>query len=146
MQLMIHEILEQVTTTKDRGQKIRILRSNVTPALKYILKYALDPRIKFYTDSPPVHKKDVGSPEGLSYSTLFNEHRRLYVFLEQEQERRLTGGKQTSIPRKNQLLIEMLETIHPGEAELLCSMIDGTFAKKTGITKKLIEEALPGLL
>ena len=47
-------------------------------------------------------------------------------------------------PKRERLFIELLESIHPKDADLVVSMI----AKKSikGINRKLIDEAFPGLL
>jgi hypothetical protein len=143
--LMIHEIFDMVKNEPNRINKIQILRTHNTPALREVLKFGLHPGYKMYTNIVPKYKAD-HAPEGLSFSSLFNEYKRLYIFLDPVLERIYTKGKTTKLPRKNQILIEMMESINPGESKILESMITCTFEKQTGISKTLVEEAFPGLL
>jgi len=143
--LMIHEIFNMVKTEPDKQKKIQILRDHNSPALREVLKFGLHPGYKMYTNVMPKYKAD-HAPEGLSFSSLFNEYKRLYIFLDPVLERIYTKGKVTKIPRKNQLFIEMLESINPGESKILESMITCTFETYTGISKTLVEEAFPKLI
>lgn len=144
-QLTISEVLNKVASANNRGIKIKILRENITPALRTILKYVFHPAYKFYTNKAPKYTPD-HAPTGLSFSNLFSEHRKFYIYAHQSVERQITKGTVTSIPRKEQLLIQMLESIHPNESVVVEHMINGTFTKFTTIDKKLVDEALPGLL
>ena len=47
MKLSISEILELVSRAKDRTERIELLRKHDNGALRTVLKYALDPAIKF---------------------------------------------------------------------------------------------------
>jgi hypothetical protein len=143
MQKMIHEILDDVSKAADKQSKIQILRQYNTQALREVLRYGVMPQLKFFTDKSPKYRIDE-APEGMSFNTLFNECRRFYILTRPETEFALSG-KITTETRKNQILIQILENIHPREAELLCTIIEGTFAKKYGLNKKLIEEAIPNI-
>ena len=140
---MIHEILDSISKQTDKNQKINIIRQNNTPALREIFKYAFTPQLKFFTDGVPNYKKD-NPPEGMSFNSLYNEYRRFYILTDPIIEQQICG-KTTTPKRKNEILIQILENIHPNEADVLASMVRGDFAKKYNITKKLIEEALPNL-
>lgn len=141
---MISEILELVNKASTKEEKVQVLKKYDTPALRHVLKYALHDKITFYREDLPPYKKD-DSPEELSFSSLYNEYKKLYIFLNEVLERQTTQ-KVTSFNRKNQILISMLESIHRKDSDLLSSMIDGTFKQKYKINAKLAEEAFPGLL
>lgn len=141
---MIHEIFQAVAAAPDRAAKIAILRENVSPCLVEILKYAYHPNCKFYTNVVPPFKND-DSPEGLSFSSLYNEYRKFYIYLDQDTEQKVHNTR-TDIKRKEIVLIQALESVHPQEALILASLINGSFPKTTGTNKKLVEEAFPGLL
>jgi len=142
---MIHEVLNMVAAQTDRNAKIQVLRQNSTPALREILKYAFVPQLKFVTTSVPAYKSDAKEPEGMSFNSLFNEYRRFYILTDPIIEFQMTG-KRTSVARKQQILAQILENIHPKESEIIVSMIRGEFSKRYGINKKLVEEAFPQLL
>lgn len=141
---MIHEVLDAVKNTTEKNEKINILRSNNTQALREVLRYCFLSHLKFFTNQIPKYKID-NAPEGLSFNSLFNESRRFYILTEESVEFAISGKKTNPI-RKNQILIQILENIHPKEAEVLSHMIVGDFSKHYGITKKLVEEALPNIL
>lgn len=141
---MISEVLERVNTVKTKEEKIHILRSSDTPALRQVLYYAVNPDIVFYRNTLPEYKKD-DSPEELSFSSLYSEYRRLYIFLNEVLEFNMTG-KKTRFEKKNEILISMLESIHKKDSDLLASMIDGTFKQKYKINLKIVQEAFPNLI
>lgn len=141
---MIYEILEIVSKEKEKDKKIQLLRLYNCQALREVLRYSLIPQLKFFTNEVPKYKID-NVPEGMSFNSLFNESRRFYILTSPATELAMSG-KTTTINRKMQILQQILENIHPKEAEVLASMITGDFLKKYGITKKLVEEALPQIL
>ena len=141
---MIHEMMDEIGKAADKNQKIQLLRQYNCQTLREVLRYSLAPQLKFFTDKVPAYKADY-APEGMSFNSLFNESRRFYILTRPETEFAISG-KVTAENRKLQILTQILENIHPKEADLLATMIDGTFCKKYGITKKLVEEALPQVL
>lgn len=136
MKLSISEILQKVSRTQGRNAKIEMLRQNSSPTLNTILKCAFDPNIKFQlpeTD-PPYKPNDLPDCEGL----LYNEIRKMYLFIE--------GGKPELPQHKREyLFIQMLETVNEDDAKLLLNVKNKRTGYKT-ITKKLVEEAFPGLI
>jgi hypothetical protein len=132
MKLMISEILEQVSNAKSETDKINILRKNYSPALEDVLYWAYSPNIIFYTKSVPPYTPDQ-SPEGLSLTSLYNEHKRFYMFLK---------NSKIDSSRKNILLIQMLESLGVKEAKILEQIINKNIVV---ISKELAERAYPGL-
>jgi hypothetical protein len=47
--------------------------------------------------------------------------------------------------RKDVLLIQMLEGIHPDEALLVKELLGGTFAYGYGLNKQIVQEAFPDI-
>lgn len=141
---MIHEVLLEVKNTKEKNTKIEILRKNFTPGLREVIKYAYSPNLKFFTNQVPKYKAD-HAPEGMNFNSLFNECKRFYILTEMQVEQTLSG-KITNIKRKNEILIQILENIHPKEAEVLSHMITGDFADFYGISKTLIKETFPNII
>lgn len=131
---LIAEILEEVANAKTIEDKVKILKSNDTIALKEVLRFLYDSRIKVYTSTPPKYVPDF-SPVGLSFSSLHNEHKTLYIF---------EDSYAVKPERKDQLLIQKLESMHPLDSELLYSRFNNNVDKK--ISKKVINEAFPGLV
>jgi hypothetical protein len=87
---------------------------------------------------------DSKTPIGHSWNTLFNESKRFYIFTKPEIEFQLVQ-KTTTPKRKSEILVQMLENIHPDEAKIMECMITKDFTKRYNINKKLVEEAYPNM-
>lgn len=133
MKLLVSEVLSKVATAETEQKKINLLRENYSPALEDVLHWAYDPNIKFFTTTVPPYTPDQ-SPDGLAMTTLYSEHKRFYLFLEQS---RVDKG------RKNILLIQMLEALSGAEAKILEGVLNRNIPE---VSKELAERAYPGLL
>ena len=134
---LVSHIIRDIAKIKSRKEKIEALQSQRTnTAVMKMLEYAFSDKVKFELPegAPPYKKSEVLDNE----SGLYQELRRMYLFVE--------GGNPNLKPlRRETLFIQLLEGIHPDEAELVVAVKDKTLPFK-GITRKLIEEALPELL
>ncbi len=136
MTMTIPEVLESIKSkSKNRDDIVRHLRENSSLALKQILNYAFFDNAKWYRSDLPAYTPDP-SPEGLSMTNLFIECKRLYIFKESYNLPR---------ERKDILLIQVLEGVHPSEATLLRNLLDGSFGYAYGLDKKIVKEAFPDL-
>lgn len=134
--LTIPEVLKKIAKEANtREDKIRMLRENQSMALKQILRYAFFDNSKWYRNDLPPFTPD-SAPEGLTPASLFNEVRRFYIFKESY-----------NLPkeRKDVLMIQMLEGIHPEEAKLMKELIGGTFQYGYGLNKQIAQDAFPDL-
>lgn len=136
MKLGIAEILKKASEQPTRDEKIDMLRKHDTPALRTLVKYALDPSIKWDLPKgkPPFKPIPYLDQEGRLYS----EVRRLYLFVE-------GGNPNLSKVKREALFIQLLESITPADAELLCAVKDKKIPYK-GLTAKIFQEAFPGLI
>lgn len=133
----ISTILRETSEIKDRKERVRFLRSHhPNQLLKLLLKFVYDPSIKFALPpgEPPFKKSDALDQENM----LYNEMRRFYLFLE-------GGNPDLSDLRRETLFIQLLESIDPDDAKLMCAVKDKKMPYK-GITEKLVREAFPQLL
>lgn len=137
MKLSLSEILEKAAKQPNSQKRREVLYENNSVALQALLKYALDEQVKFVlpTGSPPYKKCELPEAHGMLYTNL----RKLYLFVE--------GGTPTPIPaiKREQLFIELLETVDPKDAELLIAVKDKSIPYK-GITPKFVNKTFPGLL
>ena len=133
--LTIAEILIDIKN-KAKGPQdiIRGLQANNTVAMRELLKYAFD-GTAWYRKNLPDFTED-GSPDGLAPSSLWSEVRRLYIFKEEYN---------LSAKRKDEILIQILESISKKETEMLKSMFEGSFKYSYGIDKEMIEKAFPNI-
>lgn len=123
-----------VSEHKSKEDKIRILRDYWTPTMQDVIIYAYDSRIKWLLPEgvPPFKATRGADTQGMFYK----EARRLYLFVE--------GGNSNLKPRRREeLFIELLETIDGDDAEVVLKMKEKKLPY--GITKKLVQEAFPHL-
>lgn len=136
MRLMISEILENASKMKTKAEKIAYLRQQYSPALVTVIKYALDPQLKFLLPKGKVPYKKSEALEG--QGMLYSEARKLYLFVE-------GGNPNLRQMRREQLFIGLLEGLEPKDAELIVAVKDKKIPYP-GFTHKFIDEVFPGLL
>lgn len=135
MQLLLHEVLQKVSNAKTKAQKIKLLQSHNTPALRQILIANFDESIISMLPEGEVPYKKNDAPEETEHTKLVHEYRKLYLFFK--------GGATISQTRRETLFIQLLEGLHKGEADVLILMKDRKIGKRWKITKQCVEEAFP---
>jgi hypothetical protein len=130
----IFEILEEVSKAKTRDEKVSILKSKENPALVTVLRAALDKSVVFALPktAPPFKENELPAQE----ARLYSEVRRFKY---------LTTNTQIPAMKRETIFIEMLEAVHPKDAQVLVSMISKKLPYK-GITSKMVNIAFPGLI
>ena len=135
MQLLLHEVLQKVSNAKTKAQKIKLLQSHNTPALRQILIANFDDSIISMLPEGEVPYEKNDAPEETEHTKLVHEYRKLYLFFK--------GGATISQTRRESLFIQLLEGLHKGEADVLILMKDRKIGKRWKITKQCVEEAFP---
>ena len=130
-------IFSEIDKAKSQKEKKELLLKYRSPPLMEILKYAFHPEIKFLLPpGDPPYKTVVDDSENPTY--LYGLLRKLYLFVE--------GGNPNLKPQTREyLFIEMLESVHPLEADLLCQIKDKKI-KCNGLTYNLVKETFPELI
>jgi hypothetical protein len=131
----ISEILEKASKMKTKNDKINYLRENDSVQLRTVLCFALHPSVKIALPDGPAPYKPSDMADD-NFGMLYSEARRLYLFCE--------GGTDLKPAKREYLFIQMLEGIHPKDAQLLVAAKDKKLPYK-GLTKAIIEEAYPGI-
>lgn len=136
MRKYVFEVLEEVSKAKKKADKISILKSNESWALKDILRGSIDSKVvwELPTGEPPYTPAEPHNHP----ANLHRENTKFAYFAR--------GGKGREMPKfkRERLFIGMLEGVHPKDAELIVGMINKKPPK--GVTRKLVEETFPGLL
>tara|TARA_B100001287_G_C22577356_1_gene479300 strand:- start:230 stop:661 length:432 start_codon:yes stop_codon:yes gene_type:complete len=135
MQLLLHEVLQKVSNAKTKAQKIKLLQTHNTPALRQILIANFDESIISMLPEGEVPYEKNDAPEETEHTKLVHEYRKLYLFFK--------GGATISQTRRESLFIQLLEGLHKGEADVLILMKDRKIGKRWKITKQCVEEAFP---
>lgn len=137
MTMGISEILEKASKMKKKDEKINFLRENDSVALRTIVAFALHPNVKIQLPEGPVPYRPADLADE-NYGMLYGQVNKLYLYCE--------GGDERISQKKRELLfVQMMESIHPKDAELMAAAKDKKLPYK-GLTKDVIEKAFPGLL
>ena len=131
---IIPEILDEVRACKTSNEVKKVLWNNQSPAIKLMFQYVFRPESSFTIKELPTFTPDVG-PIGLSPSSLFYEMSRLYV---------LQDAKKIPLKKKQEILVRILQSIHPSEAALLGQIIKKDLEIPL-LTKDLVKELWPQL-
>jgi hypothetical protein len=131
----ISDVLQDASDLPNAQDRVEFLQNKDMPAIRTVLKYMLDPNIKFLLPEtePPYTPSKFDEP-----SRLYNETRRLYLFVE-------GGHEELKQQRREELFIDLLESISPNDAKLLLNVKNKVNPYK-GLTPAVVNKAFPGLL
>ena len=135
----IPEIFSKIESAKTKKEKKEILEQykNI-PVLKNILRGAFDPKISWLiTEQPDFIPND--APVGLSENNLYQEIPKCSIFVKGH-----PAGKGVKPERLKQILIQILESMHPSESFVYLEMLKKK-VKVKGLTSKLVLEVFPEL-
>lgn len=133
----IFEILKEVSELKRSEEKIKCLQKHESAPLKAILKGTFCPSIQWdLPEGTPPYKPN----DGVGFeNALLSQTKKFYLFIKGLQPAGLRPIK------KEALFIEMLENVHPKDAEIIIAMKDKKSPMK-GITEDSVKKAFPGLI
>ena len=84
----------------------------------------------------PYNKNEV--PVGTDHTSLRREWKNLYHFVK-------GGNDKLSSMRRETMFIQMLEGLHPEEAEIICLVKDKALEEKYSITYDMVKKAYPDI-
>ena len=134
----IHEILELACKQRSKAKKIEILKEYETPALKSICVWNFDDTVVSVVPPAyvPCNKNEV--PGGTDHTSLRREYKHLYNFVK-------GGNDSLTSLRRETMFIQLLEGLHPEEAEIICLVKDKQLQTKYKITYEIVKEAYPDI-
>ena len=134
----MNEILDLVSKQKTNAKKVEVLKEYETDALKSLLIWNFDDSIISVLPSGEVPFKPNENPLGTDHSSLRREFKHFYNFVK--------GGNDT-LPslRRETIFIQILEGLHPDEAEVLCLVKDKRLADKYKLSIDMVKEAYPDI-
>ena len=134
----IHEILELASKQRAKAKKVEILQQYENDALKTIFIWNFDETVisVLPVGEVPFNKNEV--PVGTDHTSLRREYKHLYNFVK-------GGNDGLSGLRRETMFIQMLEGLHPEEAEILCLCKDKRLAEKYKITYDIVKQAYPDI-
>ena len=131
-------IFEEVAASNSIESRKKVLLENESNPLKEILKYAFHPDIKFALPPGKPPYKTIGSPDEYNPTYLYPNIRKFYLYIE-------GGHDGLTQLRREQLFIQMLESLHPKEADLVIQIKDKKLNYR-GLTYKLVKTTFPEIL
>jgi len=134
----LHEILELASKQRAKAKKVEILQQYENDALKTIFIWNFDETVisVLPVGEVPFNKNEV--PVGTDHTSLRREYKHLYNFVK-------GGNDGLSGLRRETMFIQMLEGLHPEEAEILCLCKDKNLADKYKISYDIVKQAFPDI-
>jgi hypothetical protein len=144
MHLLLPELFEQISQTKNEDERIQLLRSHKNgPTLKYVLALNFDPQYEFDLPKGEPPYKRSPHPVNMAETNFYAESKRLYLLIKNH-PRRPKNVKRIQIEN---IFIQMLEGINGIEADMLIALKDKQLQKKyKGLTESLVRRAFPEIL
>jgi|TARA_B110000467_G_scaffold138407_1_gene137138 hypothetical protein len=140
MTVYISELLKGIAKAKTRKEKKALLEKyKDNNILKFVLQGSFDPSIEWNVPKViPKYKKD-DAPIGLSETSLFTIMPKCSIFVKGHAKSEILKQK-----RIKELLIQILESMHPDESLIFTQMLKKKLKVK-GLTEKLVLEVFPDL-
>ena len=136
----IGEILGDIDKTKSRqGKKDILTKYKDVKVLRHLLRGTFDPRVEWLVDEEPDFKKDDITPEGEQPNSLYIEIPKCSLFVKGH-----PSSAKVQVKRLKEILIQILESLHPTEAALYMQMLKKK-SKVKGLTSKLVLEVFPNM-
>jgi len=133
------EILEVVHKQRSKAKKIEVLKHYRDDALTALLIWNFDPSVVSALPDGPVPYKPNDVPEGTDHTSLRREWKNLYHFIK-------GGNDGLNGLRRESMFVQMLEGLHPREADLVCLVKDKRLSDKYKVTHEMVKEAYPDIV
>jgi hypothetical protein len=136
----IYEVFDEFEAVTTKKERMLVIEKNLSKTLVDVLQFTFHPECKWKIKEMPENYKIHDTKPGISRCQLSTEIRKLYLFQEGNPE-----AEKLSPRKQNELLIQLLESIEPREAEVII----GIFKKDQGVkglTYNFVKEAFPNLL
>lgn len=150
-QTLLSEVLQRVSNAKTKDEKVNILKEYKSEALTKVLLCNFAKSIRFVFPSGLTPYTPTPMPVGIAQQRLYTEHRLLENFITKTVNGvTYFGCSGATKPRiqqlkKEQLWIQLLETIDGTEAEILDLVKDKKLTTKYKITRQNVIDAFPEL-
>ena len=132
---LFSEILTRLGKIKTKKDKVTFLKQHNTDALRHIIKASFDPKIKWALPFGEVPFIPNDAPEGTEHNVLSYEARKLYHYIE-------GGNPQLSQNKREMMFVQLLEGLHPDEAEIVVAAKDKVLHQKyKGLSANVVKEA-----
>ena len=132
---LFSEILTRLGKIKSKKDKVTFLKQHNTDALRMIIKASFDPKVKWALPYGEVPFIPNDAPEGTEHNVLSYEARKLYHYIE-------GGNNQLTQNKREMTFVQLLEGLHPDEAEIVVAAKDKVLHQKyKGLSANVVREA-----
>ena len=135
----IHEVLELVCEQRTKAKKIEVLQEYRDDSLTAILIWNFDESVISAVPDGQVPYKENEVPVGTDHTSLRREWKTLYHFVR-------GGNDKLNNLRRETMFVQLLEGLHPREAEIVCLVKDKRLTDVYKITQQQVEEAYPDIV
>ena len=136
----IHEILDLVSEQRTKAKRVEILKEYRDDSLTAILIWNFDERVQSAVPDGQVPYKENEVPVGTDHTSLRREWKQLYHFIK-------GGNDSLSSLRRESMFIQLLEGLHPKEAEIICLVKDKELEEVyPKVTLDVVKEAFPDIV
>ena len=133
------EILEVVHKQRSKAKKVEVLKHYRDDALTALLIWNFDPSVTSALPEGSVPYTPNQVPEGTDHTSLRREWKNLYHFIK-------GGNDGLNGLRRESMFVQMLEGLHPREADLVCLVKDKRLTEKYKVTLDMVKEAYPDIV
>jgi len=135
---LLSEVLAKVSKQRTKAKKIQVLKENESLHLKAVLIWNFDDTVVSVLPEGEVPYNKNEAPAGTEHTYLAHEWKVLYNFVK--------GGNDFLRPvKREQLFLQLLEGLHPDEADIVCLVKDKNLTEKYKLSRPVVEEAFPDI-
>ena len=135
----IHEIFELASEQKTKAKRVAILKEYRNDSVTAVLIWNYDEKVVSSVPEGVVPFKQNQGPVLTYHTSLRREWKNLYHFIK-------GGNDSLSAIRRETMFIQMLEGLHPKEAEIICYVKDKDLKSiYPKITLDVVKEAFPDI-
>jgi len=134
----MNEILELASEQKTHAKKVAVLQEHECIALKSLFIWNFDESVISLLPQGAVPYKPNENPLGTDHSSLRREQKNLYMFIK-------GGNDSLSTIRRETIFIQLLEGLHPKEADIVIAVKDKALEDLYDISFDVVEEAYPDI-
>ena len=136
----IHEIFELVSEQRTKAKRVEILKEYRDDSVTAVLIWNFDQRVQSAIPDGQVPYEPNDVPVGTDHTSLRREWKTLYHFIK-------GGNDSLSSLRRESMFIQLLEGLHPKEAEIICLVKDKNLKSEyPKITLDVVKEAYPDIV
>ena len=137
----LYEVFDEFEQAKTKKDRMNVIQRNLSTTLVNVLELTFHPQIKWKVkELPDSYRVPTDILPGITYDSLNSQLRRLYMFREGN-----PTAETLTTRRREELLIQLLESIEPREAEVVMGILNKDLGVK-GLDYKFVKEAFPNLL